>query len=109
MEARPLSISAAKTDPQNLEKRRLQTAKARQAFNDRFPTPAAKSAYFSALSRESHGRRLTLPGDDAEKLLLAVALLRSISQLNNKLTQDPGPVSPDPWSQELVGPSILER
>src|SRR3954467_13227532 len=97
MEARPLSISVADTDPQTLEKRRLQTAEARQAFNDRFPSPAAKSAYFSALSRKGHGRRLTLPGGDAEKLRRALEILRSIPQLNDEeeLTHDPGPISSD--------------
>jgi hypothetical protein len=70
-----LVISDAVTDPQGLAKRRRQTDPARRAFDQKFPTREARSAHFRAIAQRAHDRRLTLPGDDVEKLRRALALL----------------------------------
>jgi hypothetical protein len=61
-----------------LEARQRQTANARAAFVERFPTEQDKSAHFRELAKRSHASRVVLSGDDAESLRSAYALLQRI-------------------------------
>jgi hypothetical protein len=99
-----MSISDAVVDLERLEKRRRQTAKARQALAQKFPTPEARKAYYRAMGQEGQRRRLTLPGNDAEKLRQAFALLRSIRALRDLDANEPPPEPPREFG-ELTEPN----
>lgn len=68
------------TDPSTLERRRRQTANARQALAAKFPTPEARSAHYSAAGRRGNERRLVLSGDDVVALADAYRTLERIAK-----------------------------
>lgn len=68
---------------QSTESRRLQAARAREAFFQQFASSEAKSEHYRTLAQRSVERRVVLSGAEADALRHALMLLSSIPALQD--------------------------